>query len=884
MPIGSFGGGSSGTGPVPSITGCFVWFQGDSIGTSNNNIVTYWKDDSGSGNNLLQASTSGVGTPIYISGVSLFNNHNIVRFSGIQNFLTTQTNNASLNFSPSSVTLFSVYSTPVMNVQHTIFSLDNSIGRNSSFAVAVNEISQDILNPSGWGFGWGKGGSLSNNGWFSLAASSTTNGFQVGSPNSLTIRHDRFRPQDGVFAFGLNGVDIATGIANTQVGLNNTFNIGNDQSYNNYFVGDVAEIVGYNHQLTDVEVSSVYNYLSNKYIGNNSGTNPGTPTYINFHNPSDLSGLFFWYKSTSIGVTGIDGSPVQYWPDDSGSGNNLSVSSASSGQWVFPTFYRNQINGYPTVRFINGNYYSYLASDINNSKLQFSQNDLSTFVVFKTSDSTTQQSIFDIEDGTRTTVCDIGLNYGDDHSFYFGSGPYNTYNYLTPSSTTFGTKLYDSNFMIRSDRFKGNELVFGRYGAELASGIINTYDISTRLFKLGYNLTNNCAFYGDVAEIIGYNRKLSDNETELVNNYLLQKYTPGNVGGFSLFIYSTAASSIYNDCSLFVEGGGNNSSQGIDLYTGSKLFAYSGIPFYNISIGNSGVGIDLFTQASYQQFPGLDLFLSNILQSSSNIPLYIGSQIFTANNTTLYMSGSHTLASENTSLYIQGGISQSGFSLFVPGSIQQFPPLNLYTISIGDISNNKSLFISGANYPSFTNDMSLFMNGASGSESLYNMASLYLEGGRYFQGIPLYLNTTPINTNPSAIMPLFIGQPYDTGYYNKGIDLYIQNNTNIITSNTKRFYLQGAASYIESGYLLPLYMKTVETGVQNTSKWTDLYLGGVSNTENSISMFMPVNSSINNGFNIYVEGKNSGTNNITLFINCGNPETKNSINLYNRGF
>ncbi len=248
------------------IGGLYLWFKSTSVtGITPNTNAPSWVDDSGSGNNTNTLPFS-VNFPTYQTGV--INGYPSMRFAG-NSYLSTITNNPSLQTAPSSCTYFSVFQTNSYTAAQAIFACDNPSNSNSAFNVGLNAIR--VVNNSGWSFSYGKNANIvPNNGYFSVEASSRLDGFHVSQLNTWMIRHDRFRPVDRVFEFGLNGIGIATGIATTRSNTANTFKIGfDDTNVNDYFNGDIAEIIGYNRMLSDYEVGEVNLYLKQKYnIGN----------------------------------------------------------------------------------------------------------------------------------------------------------------------------------------------------------------------------------------------------------------------------------------------------------------------------------------------------------------------------------------------------------------------------------------------------------------------------------------------------------------------------------------------------------------------------------------------------------------------------------------
>lgn len=803
------------TGPISSISDCFLWYESSSLsGLPAGNPVQYWQDLSGSGNHLVPFNGSGSTPWVYPNQI---NGYPTVRFSGSQGLTTAIPNGSTLN-TTDNLSIFTVFSTSASGFQ-VICSADSGVTEPKiSFILELNA-----------------GNSLQ----FEDASSqiSYTSGLPV---NKFILRNDHFDPDSGQYILSYFGQDLVSGINSVTTIQDPGFNVGFAPFYGitgNNLQGDIAEIVAYQKPLSASETSLVNQYLLNKYFGPSGSGGGGSGITPPFHNPSDLSGLFGWYRSTSIGITGVDGSPVQYWPDDSGSGNNLAV--GNSGTWIFPTFQRNQFNIYPSVRFNNAGNTSYLSTNAGNQSMHFSDGDFTGFAVFKTSDTTDSQSIYSIDAPLASSVSpclSVEINdnsYTNSFAFANSSGVRiggTAYDYLYGSSTNLGTNLYSANTtVIRHDRFKqsNGQFVFGLYGADLSSGTAHTSFNLQNSLQIGISLNKSNPFLGDIAEIVLYRRKLSGAETDLVNTYLINKYLPPNVGTTTLFINSTTNSSIYTDIPLYMVGVNSGIFNSTTLYIGSTLLNNSGVTLYEVSIGSTTGSIPLYTESN-----------SSI---NNNITLYTESTSIASGYTTLYTSG----------FYIQNPSFTGIFPLYTAGSYQQYPPLILYTTSnfamTGSIplytklssqfTNNTTLYISGANVtvssyipfymtnftstgvshlglyisgttnPSLNHHINLFLantnSPGSNASGLYNSKQLYIEAGKLNTSLPLYISTTTASTeiNPTGKLPLFIGDPFASGYYNNSVSLFLSNGATQLDSITKRLYIKGLGSLIGGQFL-----------------------------------------------------------------------------------
>lgn len=804
------------TGPIGSISGCFLWFTGDSIGSlSSGDPINYWQDLSGSGNNVTVINGISGQAPTYIPNV--INDYPVVRFNGSDGLVSNT--NDSLNLTNNNLTLFTVFSTTLTGIQ-PITSID--IGTQESRIVYISALDGN------------------NNFDFLTSAEELLpiSGFAV---NQFAIRTDRFDQTGYGFIDYFNQTLVSGSPFTLGFLIPPTFNIGftTYDPYTTFFQGDIAEIVGYNLPLNDSDKDQVYNYLFNKYFGPSSGNIPTPPS---FQQPTDISGLFGWYRSTSLGITGIDGSVVTYWQDDSGSGNHLFIPEASSGIWSPPMFYRNQFNIYPSVRFATANNTTYLSTNSNNPSLNFSSGDFTGFIVFKTNDISDSQCLYSI-DSSASLCLTVEINDSTINSFdYGGSITNNPYSFTYANNDNMGTNVYSAGqTTIRHDRFRQSdgEFLFGLYGADIASGVNTTNSNINNSLQIGYSFIDTNPFLGDIAEVILYRRKLSDFETELVDTYLVNKYLPWNTAAGGLFIWSTTNSGIYSDTNLYLLGGNSNLNNSTTLYVGSTLINNNDTTLYELSIGNLSGNIPLYIASTSNITSGINLYVqASIENATGNIPLYLGSTDIYSNNTSLYIAGS-SLANVNNTI-----------PLNIAGSFQQYPPITLFLgsnfSSTGDIPlyigsvtsniNNKTLFTTGGisyfstniplyitnfisgnpptsidlfmkgfEYPTGVGGISLFTyNIGSSNSGYYSDLYLYLEAGKIYQSMPLYITTDipPINKNPSGGLPLFIGDPYASGYWGGYTPLFLYNPATEVNSITKRLYIRGAGGLI-GGKILP---------------------------------------------------------------------------------
>lgn len=919
MPQSGSGSGGSGTGPIPVVSGCFLWYYGSTItGVPTGGNVTSWLDSSGSGNNLTGLAFNTL-FPVYQPNV--INGWPVVRFSGFP-YLSTMTNNPSLNFSPSSVTLFCVFSTPNLVIEQTLFANDNVTDRKSSFIVGLNG---DVpINATGWYFGYGKNGAGTNNGMFSAEASSIYNA------NQFYLRHDRFRLSDNQFCFGLMGNDTVSGTANTRVSTNNVFKVGLDETNDNHFLGDIAEIVGYDHRLTDTETSFVNTYLYNKYFV--TSRNP-------FTQPDDLLGCFVWLRSSSIGTT--NNGNVGYWKDESGSGNHVHwidypANSSSAG---FPVYKTLVLNNFPAVRY-SGN--TYLSTTGNNGSLTFSPSDLTAFCVYSTTGNF-YQSIYGISNATSGNAFIVALNDSGNvlnpsgFQFAYGSGFTNTIYHQEANTSPSNIILNVPNTpTLRHDRFlQDGTFSFGYFGADVASGQATTSYSVNNILTVGNSNNISGSFNGDIFEIICYSPKLSDYDTELVNEYLIHKYMLPNAGSFNLFTTGSANSGLYKGIDLYQNGYVRNSGntplfiKGYSAITGSKTLYIgstsvrnSGISLYVSNIGNSSGHTTLYTESALTFNSGLSLYEYGKSSNSKNTSLFIYNKDGSTAATPLYVGSSIVLRSSGVPLSISGTLSQFHQApLYTQAQFQTIPWIKLYIGGKSSNESNKTLYISSNNnsshictlftvsktsaispltlfvrsvsHPSNTGVFSLYVNAASSNTSgLYVGKPLFLQGGRITAHMPLYVGVSPVNTKPFSSMPLYISGPIHTGVSLGTVTLFAGNYFAEAFSPTKRLFVRGEGGLAggqSANAVMPLYINTYPGLVApmfiagaSPSHSTTLCISGAYNTIRGMDLFT-YGSPLQSGVSLYISGPSGFSGEVSMYVK-GLPLEEQSTTIFTHGF
>ena len=221
---------------------------------------------------------------------------------------------------------------------------------------------------------------------------------------------------------------------------------------------------------------------------------------------SGLGNLLFWIDASSSPITLVNGNVSQI-NDMSGNDNHVNQATTTSQ----PQYIQDALKGKPLLRFDG--------DDFLTATSLFSGNVFSVFGVMK---SGTISGVEDMWISTRVSANKgfelVTTSTGESRSRQFNSsGQYFISTSGAPSSIT--------NYNIHTALFKldGNELfVNGAYQQSSANGI----DETTSLLSIGKVIGASGAgqFDGDIAEIIIFNKTVSDEEQSLIENYLKSKW------------------------------------------------------------------------------------------------------------------------------------------------------------------------------------------------------------------------------------------------------------------------------------------------------------------------------------------------------------------------
>jgi len=219
-----------------------------------------------------------------------------------------------------------------------------------------------------------------------------------------------------------------------------------------------------------------------------------------------------WLKADSLNLS--DNDPISTWDDLSGNNNDAVQSNVS----YKPIFKANQVSGKPAVQFDGAN------DSLAGGALGVSGSGASSlFLVGKSlasyGDGARFLSFGSIA-GTEGTIRIFMYRNSPFQSFVFYPGGYLQFNEAGLSSSNFGILFVSNNSgdRYRDSIFRYNGQIGSIYTCDSCNAVPNLTD---EIYTIGGTPSAN----SQMAEIIVYNRALSDNERESVEKYLDGKYS-----------------------------------------------------------------------------------------------------------------------------------------------------------------------------------------------------------------------------------------------------------------------------------------------------------------------------------------------------------------------
>lgn len=262
--------------------------------------------------------------------------------------------------------------------------------------------------------------------------------------------------------------------------------IGSRVEYRNFLDGDIAEIIIYDRALSFSEQTDVEYYLSRKY-GFSMSDAPVT------------DGLVLHLDAGALDLS--NDASVAQWDDLSGFNNDAAQSTAANQ----PTYKTGILNGKPVVEFDGTD--DYLLTDAFSSAISQPN---TVFVVWKTNTTGTQFAIDGIASGSRHGIFQ-GTGGGNNVAFYAGSTQ--SYSKTTPfDAAIISSALFNG---ANSEVWENGE---SKLTQNLGSHNLTGITVGVRQgFSIGF-------LDGDIAEVLIYDRALTENERVQVELYLDGKY------------------------------------------------------------------------------------------------------------------------------------------------------------------------------------------------------------------------------------------------------------------------------------------------------------------------------------------------------------------------
>lgn len=320
-----------------------------------------------------------------------------------------------------------------------------------------------------------------------------------------------FDNTSGTLGIFLNGVsECSLGTAGGILGgsTNHLF-YGSDQAYGNIWDGKISEArVNNNTGLTNVK---------NAITGNFSATKD---RYSFSNTPATISNLQAWFKADSLALS--DGAAVGTWTESSP--NAYAATQAVAGQK--PIYKANIVNGLPVVRFSSASSQYLDLGTVLGKPANFT-----TFAVYQTTDASTRQDAFGSIDSSYTGakgwgLLDLNNSAAGCLAHGWASDGTNSAWPRALSAITANTFYYTASAYVSGGTSSVPYINGVTPAYTVAGGTTPASNSGTAYsFSLGRaGAYNGNYFSGDLAEVIIYNKALSNAERAQVEAYLKNKY------------------------------------------------------------------------------------------------------------------------------------------------------------------------------------------------------------------------------------------------------------------------------------------------------------------------------------------------------------------------
>ena len=286
--------------------------------------------------------------------------------------------------------------------------------------------------------------------------------------------------------------------------------------------------------------------------------------------PRSMPGLLAWYRSDSgvykdsIGTPPNNGNSVYQWSDISGNGNHCIQATAGSQ----PSYTTKFVNGLPVVTFA-GKYLTCINSPFPTASGASHEYTVAA-VVYPTSFN-------------MGVIC-AGTLGGTSNRSFVGTGSGNLIVYQGANAAASLQGFPNTAWYSMIGTYSKNQQMAARVwmsGIIVGSGQASN-DVLDPALQIGAVAAGVSTFSGNMAEIIVFNRKLSDGEVLTVHNYF--------AGRYGIIPLSQVPFIVFEGNSLTYGQNASSGQGGVTgtVYPGVVMSALSGGPFVGTNVGISG--------------------------------------------------------------------------------------------------------------------------------------------------------------------------------------------------------------------------------------------------------------------------------------------------------
>lgn len=280
--------------------------------------------------------------------------------------------------------------------------------------------------------------------------------------------------------------------------------VGGANFTNREYIGDLAEILVYDREVNRYEYNATGYYLQDKY---------GLPGTFTDGSPPVTSGLALWLDAPDTGTVSVDGSGnVTQWRDKSGGGHDATPIHGTPG----PTWVENAIGDLPAIDYVqSGRDVMSVAGDLGIADGQ----PRTLFAVFDYDTLLPNNEMLGNSTGQMVDIGTYTPTGAQSNRLRFRDGSTNVYS--DPGDLPFGPQILiaqgsDDGILA----WQNNTKIIDTASDPFSYAIGST-------FKIGGTDFNTRDFDGRLAEVLLFDRALSELEIRMVGDYLSEKYLLG---------------------------------------------------------------------------------------------------------------------------------------------------------------------------------------------------------------------------------------------------------------------------------------------------------------------------------------------------------------------